>query len=78
MIKVVREITKPNSDAINVLKDALKKAESGEILSVGVAWINKDQGIGGDISGGSNDLLMWSSLEHNARQFYNNVIIGDA
>lgn len=77
MIKIVREIHGPNNDAIDVLKKALERVESGELKAVALSWVDKDDGIGGDVSSSNNAFIMWASLEHSARQFYNNVIVGE-
>ena len=74
MIKVVREIIQPNDDAAKMLKDALERIESGELVAVGISWITRDGSIGGDVSSGPNNILMWASLEHNARSFYKDCV----
>ena len=63
-----------NAQAIKILESALEKVKQGELTSVAVSWVTKDEAIGGDISKGKNQILMWASLEHTARSFYNNNI----
>ena len=77
MIKVVPCKAKINTDAIKLLEDTLEKVKSGELVSVGVAWVTKDGSISGDVSKGNNGILMWASLEHNAKRFYTDVLLSD-
>lgn len=72
-MKIVPLNVQPNADAIEILKKALKKAEEGEITTVGVAWTTRDDSIGGDVSAGKDNFLMWAALEHIAREFYKEI-----
>ncbi len=42
------KINQVNDDAIKTLENALEKAKTGEIRSVGIAWVTSDNSIGGD------------------------------
>lgn len=77
MVKVVENISRSNSDAIEVLEEALKMAKAGEILAVGVSWVTSDNSIGGQTSGSPNRVMMWGALELNAREFYKDVVVGE-
>ena len=66
-----------NKMALDVLHEAIAKVESGEIAQIALSWVCKDGVISGDISGGDNGLLMWAAIEHSARSFYNDVVVGD-
>lgn len=65
---------KTNTEAIEILKEALELVESGEIESLGLAWVLKDRSIGGDISSGKENILMWAALEHVTKSFYDEAI----
>lgn len=65
----------PNEDAVSMLKETLKRVEDGEIQAVGIAWTTQDGDIGGEISIGKNNLLMWAAFEHTARTFYADIIL---
>jgi hypothetical protein len=71
VIQITRE---KNRDAVDMLKDAIRRIEQGEITDVGISWVLRNGSIGGDVSEGSNDVLMSMSLIHSERSFYNNVI----
>lgn len=73
VVEIKRE---PNSDAIQMLTDAIERVKSGEIKSIGLSWVTKDGSIGGDISQGDSNLLMWSALNHSEREFYYNQVVG--
>ncbi len=73
-MKVVPISKDPNEDAIEMLEKAIKRVKSGELDSVALAWVTSDNGIGGDISRGTNTIMMFASLEHSARSFYNNYL----
>ncbi len=68
---------KPNTDAIDMLNEVIERIKSGEISAVSVSWVTKNGEISGDVSNGENNLMMWASMEHSARSFYNDVINGD-
>jgi len=74
-MKIVPMEVKPNSDAIEILERAIEDLKKGEITSVGISWVTKDGAIGGDVSGSNNGILMWASLEHNAKSFYADIIL---
>ncbi len=68
---------KPNADAIDMLNEVIERIKSGEISAVSVSWVTKNGAISGDVSNGENNLMMWASMEHSARSFYNDVINAD-
>ena len=76
-MKIVPLKIKPNQDAIQVLESILEKAKVGEIAAVSIAYVNKDNSIGGNTSSGDNNFAMWASLEHLARTFYNDLVSED-
>jgi GTPase len=67
----------PNKDAIQMLEAAIDMVKSGEITSVAVSWVTSDNCISGDVSSGTNKAMLWASIEHTARSFYNNVVCGE-
>jgi hypothetical protein len=73
--KIIPLKAKPNSDAIEMLESALERVRSGELSAVGLSWVTRDGSIGGDVSASNNGLLMWASLEHNARSFYTDILM---
>jgi len=60
-----------NSDAIAMLEDAIERVKSGEITACAISWVTESNSIGGDISCGDNQILMWASIAHSANSFYN-------
>ena len=73
-MKVVPIKIKVNEDAIGMLKETLERVKSGELKSISIGWVLNDGAIGGNVSAGDDNMLMWAALEHLARSFYNNVI----
>ena len=65
----------PNKDAIEMLEDMIERVKDGEITTVGLAYTTKSNSIGGDVSKGDNNFLMWASLEHLARTFYVDIVL---
>lgn len=76
-IKVVPLKIQPNQGAIEILEDMIKRVKSGEITTVGLAYTTKHGSIGGDVSKGNNNFLMWASIEHLARTFYTQTVLGE-
>lgn len=74
-MKIVPMEVKPNADAIEMLEKAIKALNAGDITSVGISWVTKDGEISGDVSAGNDGILMWASLEHNAKNFYANILL---
>jgi len=66
-----------NKEAIVVLKEAIEMVESGEITQLSLSWVKADGSIGGDISGGDNNIAMWASIEHSAKSFYIDAILDE-
>jgi len=63
-----------NASAIKVLEVALEKAKQGEIRAVAIAYYGKEDNIEGDWSAGPKRILLWASIEHVAKSFYNQVV----
>lgn len=76
-MEIVKISKHPNESAIEMLKKCIAEVESGEIITVGISWVTKDSSISGDVSAGEHNLLMWAALEHSARSFYEDIIIGE-
>ena len=76
MLEVV-PIRSANADAIDLLNEMIERVKDGEISAVSVSWVTSDNTIGGDTSSGDHQIMMWAALEHNARTFYTNHVIGD-
>ena len=64
-----------NSDAIEMLKDAIARLESGELVQVSIAWIGANGVISGEISSGNNNFLSWCALAHMERSAYRQLIL---
>ena len=75
IVKLAVQSVKINHDVIELLEETLSKAKSGEIVGLSVSWVTKDGSIGGDISESENGILMWASIEHNARSCYANIVL---
>jgi hypothetical protein len=69
-MKVVSIEKSQNNDAIEMLESAIESIKAGKITAVGISWVDDNNSIGGDISRGGNQILMWASLEHSAKSFY--------
>jgi len=63
-----------NTAAIQILEAALAEARTGNIIDVSISWVTSEMAIGGDFSGGGNNIMMWASIEHSARSFYSDII----
>ena len=61
---------KLNEDAIDLLEVMIERVKSGEIAAVAIATVNKNGGIGGDISKGKNSVALWAALQYVANYFY--------
>ena len=68
--------TQPNQDAIEMLEGMIERVKAGEVTTVGLAYTTKGGSIGGDVSKGNDNFLMWASLEHLARTFYADIVLG--
>jgi len=64
-----------NKSAIKILEEAIEMIKKREITQIALAWVTSDNSIGGDISEGGNNIMMWASLEHNARECYKNIVL---
>ena len=64
-----------NTAAIQILEAALAEARTGNIIDVSISWVTSEMAIGGDFSGGGNNIMMWASIEHSARSFYSDIIL---
>lgn len=69
-----KDIDVVNYNALKLVKSIISGINTGDITSIGIAWVDKDGSIGGDISSGDNGLLMWASLENLAKQFHNELL----
>lgn len=72
-----KKVDEINQDAIELIESMIPRIKSGEIKAIGIAWVDKDGSIGGDSSKGDNKISLWASLEHNAREFYNQIVNGE-
>lgn len=76
MIGKITKLEAPaNKDAIKLLEATILRVKSGEISQIALAWVTSDNSIGGDTSSGSNNIMMWASLEHNARHCYKTLVL---
>lgn len=66
-----------NKDTIEALEIALEKAKSGEIVSASIAWVTKEESIAGYCSGGPTKLIMWASIQHLSKSYYQDVVLKD-
>jgi len=81
--KAVKEVSniaplkrQPNKDAIELLEGVIERVKTGEITAVGLAYTKTEGSIGGDVSIGHDNFLMWAALEHLSRTFYSETILG--
>ncbi len=75
-IKKIETPLMVNNDAIELLEQTIEKIKSGEISSVSVSWVTSTGSIAGQVSNGCNQILMWASMEHAAKQFYRENLDG--
>jgi hypothetical protein len=76
-MKVVPLKIQPNQDAIKMLENTIERIRSGEITAVGMAYTTSEGSIGGDVSTGNDNFLMWASMEHLSRTFYTQTVLGE-
>lgn len=62
-----------NLDALDLIDMVREKVVSGEIDAVAMCWVGQGA-IGGDVSEGDNNIMMWGSIEHLARSFYRDSV----
>lgn len=74
VMKVVPISKAPNNDAIDMLERTIERVKSGEIESVALSWVTENNTIGGVISKGDSNILMFAAIEHTARSFYNDYL----
>jgi len=60
-----------NGDAVEMLELALERAKSGELKSVAISWVTSENSIGGDISEGDHNLIMFAALSNTLEYFKN-------
>jgi hypothetical protein len=75
-MKVIPLKKQPNKDAVEMLENVIERVRSGEVTAVGLAYTTKGGSIGGDVSEGDDNFLMWASIEHLARTFYKDIVLG--
>ena len=73
-MKVVKIREDVNSDALEVLELTAEKVKSGEVKAISISWVTSDNGIGGTVSAGDNQILMWASAQHSATSLYEQMI----
>ncbi len=76
-MKIVPIKERVNADAVEILKDAIKRVEAGEITGITLSWITDEGEVSGEWSSSPNNILMWSAIKHIEISFYNDVVIGD-
>lgn len=76
-MKVVSMRESSNSDAVDVLEEMIERVKSGEVTAVAISCTTNNNSISGIVSSGANVIMIWAAMEHNARQFYENVVLGD-
>jgi len=74
-MKLIGTTTHINDEAVDVLETALKRVKEGEIQSIALSWV-EGKSIGGDYSAGENNIMLWAAIEHTARCFYEENVIG--
>lgn len=72
-MSIIRFNPHENKDAVEVLEEALRRVKSGDIKSVSVSWVTKDDTVCGDISSGKHQLLMIASMENTLWSFKERV-----
>lgn len=76
-IKEIKQEIRVNESAVMHLENILDMAKKGEISSVSISWVTKEGSISGVFSSSDNGLLLWASMSHNERQFYQDVLNED-
>ena len=69
-MKVIPIGKSENKNAIQFLEETIDKVRAGTITAVAISWVESDNSIGGDVSNGGNQILMWAAMEHAAKSFY--------
>jgi len=63
-----------NKSALEVLDEMRELVESGEVVALAICTVTNDGGIGGEVSSGPNDILMWSSMQHLTNHHYGRLL----
>ena len=75
-MELVKKQVIVNKSAVELLESLLEQVKKGSIISLGVSYVTADGDIGTGISDGSETLLLWSSMVHGERSFYDEFIRG--
>ena len=75
-MELVKKQVIVNESAVELLESLLEQVKKGSIISLGVSYVTADGDIGTGISDGSETLLLWSSMVHGERSFYDEFIRG--
>ena len=75
-MELVKKQVIVNKGAVELLESLLEQVKKGSIISLGVSYVTADGDIGTGISDGSETLLLWSSMVHGERSFYDEFIRG--
>lgn len=75
-MELVKKQVIVNESAVKLLESLLDEIKKGHVTSVGVSYVTANGDIGTGISDGSETLLLWSSLVHGERSFYDEFIRG--
>ena len=75
-MELVKKQVVVNKNAVKLLESLLEQVKQGGIVSVGVSYVTADGHIGTGVSDGSETLLLWSSMVHGERSFYDEFIRG--
>ena len=76
VVSITPKEVQSNQDAIEILESMIERVKSGEVDTVALAYTTSENSIGGDVSKGNNNFLTWASLEHLARTFYTDAVLG--
>lgn len=63
-MKVIPMKPRINPDAMDVLEQIMKRVQAGEIKAVAVSYVTNDHSVGGEISGGDDNLMMLAAIEN--------------
>ena len=69
-MKVVSLDKKPNQSALALLEDVSTQIKEGEIVSVSVSFVAKNNVIGCGWSDGPDDIMLWAATERAAKKIY--------
>jgi hypothetical protein len=75
MSKLIEIKPNINQSALELIEEIKKDVESGVIQSISISYVTKDNAVSSTWSSSNNQLLMWSSIMHCERRFYEEAVL---